>query len=217
MAPLSKAPLLLMSLGTLLMVAGCKKDTANASLNTQYAARISAEQIFYDIRFSPNNRISTWQLKGHEAFMRQLGLRYGDRISIDDPEPSGAAERRAVVAGLLAKFGLIPENDAVVTKGFIPPNGIRLVIQRAKAQVNNCPSWADSNATRHGVDMMNNTGCATATNLAAMVADPNDLVEGRPYKGSTAQTIVKAVKAHHDTPASQSGPLNTSDTATKKN
>lgn len=206
---------LLLSLAVLLALGGCRKNTGNASLNIQYAPRITTEEILYDIRFNSDNRISAWQLKGHEAFLRDLGLRYGDRISIDDPEPEGAPQRRAIVVALAAKFGLVPESEASVTKGFIAPNAIRLVIRRAKAQVNNCPSWTDSQTNPSGMNMMNNTGCATATNIAAMVADPNDLTDGRTYKGSQSQTIVKAIKAHQETPASQSGDLGQAAPSTK--
>ena len=196
-------------------LAGCKQNTGNPSLNIQYAPRISTEEILYDMRFNANNDMTALQVKTHEAFLRGLGLRYGDRIFIDDPEPDGARERRALVAALLAKYGLIPENENVVTNGFIAPNAIRIVVRRARAAVNNCPSWSDSVSINKGVNMMNNTGCATASNMAAMVADPNDLVDGRSYKGSEAQSIVKAVKAYHDTPASQSADLKDAAPSTK--
>ena len=199
----------------LMALAGCKQNTGNPSLNIQYAPRINSEEIRYDMRFNDRNDLTALQVKTHEAFLRSLGLRYGDRILIDDPEPDGAKERRAVVAALLARFGLIPENESVVTSGFIAPNAIRLVVRRAKASVNNCPSWSDSVSINRGMNMMNNTGCATASNLAAMVADPNDLTDGRSYKGSEAQSIVKAVKAYHDTPAAQSGDLKGTAPSTK--
>lgn len=192
-----------------LALAGCRQNTGNPSLNIQYAPRIATEEITYDMRFNIKNDMTALQIRTHEAFLRSLGLRYGDRIFIDDPEPNGARDRRAAVSALLAKFGLIPETEAVVTTGFIAPNAVRIVVRRAKASVNNCPSWSDSTSINKGMNMMNNTGCASASNLAAMVADPNDLVDGRPYKGSEAQSIVKAVQAYHETPAAQSADLAT--------
>jgi len=199
----------------LLALAGCKQNTGNPSVNIQYAPRISTEEILYDIGFNANNNMSLLQMKAHEAFLRSLGLRYGDRIFIDDPEPNGAKERRQYITSLVAKFGLIPENEALVTKGFIAPNAIRIVVRRARASVNNCPSWNDSTSNNNGMNMMNNTGCATASNVAAMVADPNDLTEGRPYTGSAAQNIVKAVKAAHDTPATPSSELGSAAPSTR--
>ena len=45
---------------------------------------------------------------------------------------------------------------------------------------------------------MSNYGCASRGNLAAMIADPNDLTTPRTYGGTDAMTATKPVKTLRD-------------------
>jgi type IV pilus biogenesis protein CpaD/CtpE len=52
------------------------------------------------------------------------------------------------------------------------------------------PSYDFSNA------LTSNYGCANATNLGLMVANPTDLVSGQPYSGPEAQPAAAAVRRY---------------------
>ena len=74
---------------------------------------------------------------------------------------------------------------------------------RASARVEGCPSY-----TSPGIDSPvrtdSNYGCATNSNLAAMVANPEDLVHGREGGGFSTVAGTKAVQLYRSTPPSGS-------------
>ena len=81
--------------------------------------------------------------------------------------------------------------------GAIPPGIVRVIASRATASVPNCPDWGDKLAP--SVATSPNFGCATNSNLAAMIADPNDLVLGQQGNSSTsAATANRAVRVYRE-------------------
>ncbi len=56
---------------------------------------------------------------------------------------------------------------------------VEIVVRHWVAEAPRCGEW-DRAAALHGQALLPDLGCATAANLVAMVADPADLVEGRP-------------------------------------
>lgn len=119
------------------------------------------------------------------GWFEALNLRYGDRISIDDPMASSAARR--AVEDLAAGYGLLVGSDAPTTPGYVNPGMVRVVVTRASASVPGCPDWRDkSDANLHN-GTSRNYGCATNSNLATMVADPEHLLKGAT---SPSETLV---------------------------
>lgn len=124
-----------------------------------------------------------------------LDIGYGDRIAIDDPVNSPAVVED--VAAVASRFGLLVSEDAPVTVGFVDPGNVRVVVTRSMAHVPNCPNWRD----QYGVDFGNQTspgyGCAVNGNLAAMIANPEHLLEGESGSGDTViMTSTRAIDAY---------------------
>ena len=65
------------------------------------------------------------------GWMASLGVGYGDRISIDDPNGSGGA--RSEVANLAAGRGLLLAENAPITTGPVAPGTMRVIVSRATA------------------------------------------------------------------------------------
>jgi pilus assembly protein CpaD len=85
---------------------------------------------------------------------------------------------------------------------------IRVVVSRAIASVPECPDYSHGNYAEYAGSSSSNYGCATATNLAAMIANPEDLVEGHAYNPSAdAMLSVKAIKTYRDAAATGAGGL----------
>lgn len=61
-------------------------------------------------------------------------------------------------------------------RGLVSPH--QPVVSATGATVPNCPDWSDSELPM-SEGQSSNYGCATAVNLAAMIADPRDLVRGQ--------------------------------------
>ena len=120
-----------------------------------------------------------------------LDLRYGDRISVDDPGASGAT--REAVAAIAARYGLLVGQDAPVTTGQIAPGTVRIVVTRSSATVPNCPNWSAKSDTNLNNATYSNYGCAVNSNLASMVADPEHLLHGA--KGTGETVVMSASKA----------------------
>jgi pilus assembly protein CpaD len=111
-----------------------------------------------------------------DGWFRGLELGYGDVISLDGPE---AASARADVARVAGRYGLLVSQGAPVTEGAIPPGAVRVVVSRTRASVPGCPNWSRPSNPNYNNELMSNFGCGVNSNLAAMVANPADLVSGR--------------------------------------
>ena len=108
-----------------------------------------------------------------------MGLGYGDRVAIYDPHPYGGGDHDSVAAEV-ARYGLLLSDDAPVTGAPLPPGTARIVISRMKATVPGCPDFTRQNKPEFNSNSSSNLGCAINSNLAAMVANPADLVRGQP-------------------------------------
>ena len=139
--------------------------------------------------------LSEAQARAFDEYLTAIRIAYGDRISIDDPVAVGAAERRAAIAGVVARHGLLVEETAPVSSTRLAPGVTRIVITRSRASIPDCPDWSRPSNPELAASTMSNFGCATRSNLAEMVADPNDLVSGKAYEGADGHTINKATDA----------------------
>lgn len=70
------------------------------------------------------------------------------------------------------------------------------VVNGAVASVPNCPNW-NGEVGGERESQSSNFGCATSTNLAAMVADPADLLHGR-SADTPADVGSRAIKTWRD-------------------
>ena len=138
---------------------------------------------------SEQQRIADW--------FDAMDLGYGDRVSLDDPSLNpGVKEDLASLAG---RHGVLITEGSPVTTGYITSGKARIIVTRSTASVPGCPDWSANseynpmNATYPGY------GCAVNGNLAAMVANPEDLITGQKGTGETVvSTSTKAIKAYRD-------------------
>lgn len=156
-------------------LAGCG-GTVNRSLESVHQPVVSRTDYVFDVP-APGVQFASVDQQRLTDWFDSLQLSYGDRVSVD-AQGYGDAPREAVAA-VAARYGLLVDATAPVTAGAVPPGSVRVVVSRTAAFVPGCPDWSrPSNANFTG-DRTSNYGCATNTNLAAMIADPRDLVAGR--------------------------------------
>ena len=147
-----------------------------------------------------------------DAWFRGLGLGYGDSIYVDAPYANAGRNDVARIAG---NYGMMVQSGAPVTPGTVAPGAVRVVVSRNRAEVPNCPNWSVPSQPNYNNRTMSNFGCAVNANLAAMVANPEDLVHGR--EGSAvvdAATGSKAVSFYRTTPPT--GTKGLEDVSTRK-
>jgi pilus assembly protein CpaD len=144
-----------------------------------------------------------------------LQLRYGDRVSIDEAPGYADAASRQDIAEVAGEFGLLLADGAPITAGGVQPGSVRVIVSRTSASVPNCPNWADP--TIGAPERMSaNYGCAVNSNLAAMIADPNDLVLGQTGSGDGNSTVSnKAIKQYRTAAPTGAGGLKSEKTGGK--
>lgn len=136
-----------------------------------------------------------------------LQLGYGDRVSVDTSS-YGNEETRRSIGQIAARYGLLLQDGAPATRGEIAPGAVRVIISRLKASVPSCPDWSHTGSSNFGNKSTSNYGCAMNSNLAAMVADPEDLVRGK--SGDTdvdAAVSSKAIRAYREAEPTGKGGL----------
>ena len=168
-------------------LSGCATNRGLESLNQPVVSRtnytLDVGSYGGGVPLAEQRRLAGW--------FETLNLRYGDRISVDDPGGDGAA--REAIAAIAARYGLLVGEDAPVTTGQIAPGTVRVVVSRSSATVPNCPNWAAKSDTNLNNATYTNYGCAVNSNLAAMVADPEHLLHGA--KGTGETVVMSSSKA----------------------
>lgn len=176
---MANRPLLLAAFGAATMLAGC--GTPNRGLESVHQPVVSRTDYVFDVAAGPGGLASgeTQRLAG---WMATLRLGYGDTVAVDDPY-GGSGAIRGDVAAIAARYGLLLADQAPVTGAAVAPGSVRVVVSRTRASVPNCPDYSRTYEPNYNAHTGSNQGCAVNTNLALMVADPNDLVRGRPGSG----------------------------------
>lgn len=160
---------------------------------TDFVFDISADSL----DAAEQNRLAIW--------FKALGLGYGDHVSLAG---AGSLALRDAIADVVGQYGLLIEGEAPVTAGQPPAGGVRVVVSRSVASVPGCPSWADKSGADFVGGLSDNYGCASARNLAAMVADPRDLVDGRAASLDATNSVSgRAIKAYQEKAPTGSGGL----------
>ena len=105
----------------------------------------------------------------------------------------------SILLGLAAVMPV--QAGAPVTAGVVQPGSVRVVVSRRRAVVPNCPNWSRPSETDFNNRSMSNYGCSMNANLAAMVANPEDLIHGQEGTGiGDTATGAKAVQFYRTTP-----------------
>ena len=128
-----------------------------------------------------------------DAWFGALGLGYGDRVYVSGPYAEAARSDVAMVAG---QYGLLLSPGSPVVSGAVNPGTVRVVVSRTTATLPGCPNWSEPSNPNWDNRSMSNFGCAVNGNLAAMVADPQDLVWGREGGIVDAATANRAIQSY---------------------
>ncbi|HTI31485.1 MAG TPA: CpaD family pilus assembly lipoprotein [Sphingomonas sp.] len=189
------------------MLAACG-GTENRGLESVHQPVVHRTDYVYDV---PSSGLSATDRDRLDGWFQTLRVGYGDKIAIDGAD----AGSRRDVQQIAARYGLLLDSTAPVTAGEIAPGQVRVVVSRAVAEVPGCPDWSRTSQPEFNAHSMSNYGCATNSNLAAMVANPEDLVRGRADSSVTdATTGGRAINALRKAqPTGQGGaPLKTEST-----
>ncbi|HUD28355.1 MAG TPA: CpaD family pilus assembly protein [Novosphingobium sp.] len=192
---------LVLALG--LALAGCGGVPSNRSMNSVHQPVVERTDYTLDVTTSGSGLAYGEQAR-LAGWFDAMGLKYGDRVTIDDP--SGSAATRSVVEALASRHGILLGEAAPQTAGYVTTGTARVIVTRSRASVPSCPDWSAKSDFNPTNGLSSNYGCATNTNLAAMVANPEDLVRGADDSGmTTAATATKAIDAYRAAPTTGKG------------
>jgi pilus assembly protein CpaD len=201
----------LVSLG--IAVSAC--GTSSRGLESVHQPVVSRADYAFDVNTSGEG------LAGIEAarlagWFDALNLGYGDKIAVDFGGAYNDAGAKAAIASVAARYGLLLQDNAPMVAGALQPGTARVVVSRLKASVPSCPDWSSNKGPNFNNDSWSGFGCATNTNLAAMVADPEDFIRGK-AGDVTIDTASsgKAVKAYRTAAPTGSGSLKAESTGGK--
>ncbi|MEH6828138.1 CpaD family pilus assembly protein [Parasphingorhabdus sp.] len=180
-----------------LSVTACGSTTANRSVYSERQPVVSKSNFVLDLS-AGNGGLSTAEQNRLSGWFDALELGYGDRVSIDDPAYSTSAVAKAAVETIVAEYGLLVSETAPVTEGNVPAGLMRIVVTRTSASVPGCPDFSHRSHTDFQARTSANYGCGTNGTLAAMIANPEDLVRGQAADGEDQAQASKAIRAYRD-------------------
>jgi pilus assembly protein CpaD len=199
------APGTALALALGLALAGCTGMASNQSLDSIHQPVVERTNYTLDVTTGPDG-LSLPEQRRLAGWFEAMDLRYGDRISIDDPLASGAT--RAAVGAVASRYGLLLSDDAPVTPGYVNAGTARVIVTRTLARVPGCPDWSTTSETNLLNATTSSFGCAVNGNLAAMVANPEHLVKGAEGTGETVvMSSTKAIETYRETKPTGAGGL----------
>lgn len=162
------------------------------------------------------------------AFFDRTDLGYGDRVHVIAARAANGGRtedaqrldlrRKETVTAYLRQYGvrvdpLLSSFGAATSE----EGAVRVVVRRYVVTLPACPDWTAPPGHTFNNQPRSNWGCATATNLGMMVADPGDLVRGRgpgPRDGETAARSVRHYRQDATKPLLSAGTGGQDTTAT---
>lgn len=177
-------------------LSGC--GPVNRGLESVNQPVVSRTDYVFDVEAPEYGGLSPAEAARLDGWFRSMQLNYGDTVYVDDPQGYGDPSRRGAVAAVAQRYGLVVSSGAPVTQGRPPTGALRVIVSRSSAYVPNCPNWERPLLPEFEGSTMSNHGCATNSNLAAMIANPEDLISGRAAGETTAIFTNKALESIRD-------------------
>jgi len=194
-------------------ISGCTGAAGgNRSLESVHQPVVRNSIYQFDVAAS-NGELPPSEQGRLQGWFDAMGVRYGDRIAIEDTSAYGASSARETVRSMIGRRGLLLSTSVPITTGAVPEGHLRIVVTRASASVPSCPNWDSKSSINPGNATSSNYGCAVNSNLAAMVADPNDLIKGASDSGHDPSAATRAIQTYRAKPQTGAGSLNGSPTS----
>lgn len=179
-------------------------------------AKVDLARYAHAIRFLPDSaRLEGLERDRLDDFLARLQAGPTDTVLIVGPGSNSMAGRRLeTVSAYLVHRALRPRTagDGLGAEA-AGPDAVSVVVERYTVTLPACPDWSDRPGRTWNNTVSRNWGCATATNLGLMVAEPGDLATGRtpgPMDGTFATLAIQRYRA------GETRPLDTESSSTSK-
>ncbi len=172
----------LILIGLASTIAACQTpnvDRPARSIDTVNVPVVTRADYALDLN-TPDGTLSSTEAARLDGWFRSMSLGYGDVVYIDS---ANGYDARSDVARVAGQYGLLVASGAPTSAGPVPMGMVRVVVARTMASVPGCPNWSVPSNPTFEHESMSNYGCSVNSNLAAMIANPQDLVFGREGSG----------------------------------
>ena len=160
-----------------LPLAACN-PAVNRGVESVHQPVVGYDAYTFDVQAGPSGGLSAAEARRLEDWFASIGLGYGDQVAIVT-NAYYSPDLREGIADVVARHGMLVGEDSSAAAGVAPSGSVRLVVRRATARVPGCPDWSSKQETEFDLGTTSNFGCGVNGNLAAMVANPEDLVRGQ--------------------------------------
>lgn len=184
------------------------ESTYNRSIESAHQPVVSYATYLYDVRVDEGSGLSASEKQRLVGWLDSLDVAYGDKVAIASGGAAVPLAAQEDIADVLGRRGMMVGEDSSAMAGAAPLGSVRLILRRATASVPGCPDWS----TRQESDMVGGTssnfGCAVNGNIAAMIANPEDLVRGESTDSDLrTATSNRAIQTYRDKAPTGSGDL----------
>lgn len=163
-----------------LALAACTTDTAgfNRGLTSVHQPVVSHTSYVFDVS-AAGGEISVAERQRLEGWLDSIGASYGDTVAIATESGYYSKGVHDGIAAVVERRSLLLQEDSTAQAGRALEGSVRLIVRRANAHVPGCPDWTSKAENTGMTEISSNYGCGVNSNIAAMVANPNDLVLGQ--------------------------------------
>lgn len=198
-APAFRVALAAVACVTLLGLAACVPTEFDRSTRPINEFQVEQVRMTRDLAFLPGHvALDPGSEAQLEAFLAQVSPRAGDEVAVVGYGPLGEARARATALALQTR-GVDPDRTVTAGGG---SEAVTITVLRTLYQATACHQSDDIREAAGGARLPT-AGCATADNLARMVAEPSDLFRGREgtqAEAGRAATSVERYRAGQVTP-----------------
>lgn len=146
------------------------------------------------VRATETDRFDATARDRLDAFMARQPRQAPSVVVVAAGAPDAARTGKEVVAWL-RHLGYFPQGPVVSADASA---AVQVVVRRYTVTLPACPDYTQYPGNTFDNGKSSNFGCATATNLGLMVADPGDLIAGQDLAASNGQVQADAVQRYLD-------------------
>ena len=191
-----RSKLILIALSSAALAGCATADQPDRGVASVHVPVVTTADYVFDAA-APGGALAQGEAERLSGWFQGLSLGYGDTVYVDGSGPAA----RAQVASIAGRFGMLVTPGAPATAGVVQPGAVRVVVARRRAEVPGCPDWSRPAAPDYANRSMSNYGCSVNSNIAAMVANPEDLLHGREASGPTdTWTAQRAIEMYRTQP-----------------
>jgi pilus assembly protein CpaD len=203
-------------LATLVALGGCTSYTEEWSPSQSPKRNaVTWVETQYAVPFADGSAVlSAADRAALERFLARQARGETVRVTVAAADGGGAlaVRRESAVVQYLRGRGLDARLGPLAGQGG-SRSTVTVAVGRFVVTPPNCPDWSKAADSDSGNTTSSNFGCATATNLGLMVADPGHLVRGAPMGPGDGEMLAKGVEDYRTGKTDNGSPTTTLSTS----